>query len=239
MYSWSPNVMEAAGYSGLDFMRIDTEHTWRQDSSMEDLIRAAYLTHIAPIIRVDRDNPALIRKALEIGAQAIIVPDIHSPQDAEGVVRASKFPPIGQRGYSGNVWSAAWGTRAGAEWIEWSDTQPMIGAMIENHSAMDCITQILATEGLDFVLFGPADYAMSLGWRRPAKESKEVQDALKRTIEAAALAGKHVMLGVSTDPEELRRYRGLGVTMFEFSNDLRVVGDVWGKARVALGEAFS
>ena len=61
----------------------------------------------------------------------------------------------------------------------------MIGFMIENHQAMTCIDEILAVEGLDFVLFGPADYAMSLGRRQPAKDSDEVQSTLRRTIEAA------------------------------------------------------
>jgi len=234
MYSWSPGVMEAAAYAGLDFMRIDTEHTWRQDASAEHLMRAALLAGIMPIIRVDRDSPALIRKALEIGAGGIIVPDVHSPEDAESVVRAAKFPPRGSRGYSGNVWSAGWGTSAGSEWIEWSDAEPLIGAMIENHEAMQCIDQILATQGLDFVLFGPADYAMSLGWRRTAKDSPEVQAAIQRTVEAAARSGKHVMLGVSGAQDELLRYQEMGITIFEFPNDLKVLGDAWGKSRGAL-----
>lgn len=226
--------MEAAGYSGLDFMRIDSEHTWRQDSSMEDLIRAAHLSGIAPIIRMDRDSLGLVRKALEIGAMGVIVSDIHSPQDVEDVVRASKFPPLGHRGYSGYCWSAGWGTSAGADWIEWSDDEPMIGAMIENLSAVEGLDRILAIEGLDFVLFGPADYAMSLGWRRTAKDSDEVQHALRLTVEAARRAGKHVMLGVSTDDHELRRYRELGITMLEVASDLKVLEDVWGRTQKAL-----
>ncbi len=163
MYSWGPNVMEVAGYVGLDFMRIDSEHAWRQDSSMEYLVRAANYAGIAPIIRVDKGNPHLIRKALEIGAGGIVVPHIQTPEAAEAVVRASKFPPQGFRGYSGHCWSAGWTTAAGREWVEWSDAEPMIGVMIENQQAMTCIDDILAVEGLDFVLFGPADYAMSLG----------------------------------------------------------------------------
>jgi len=162
MYSWGPNVMEVAGNTGLDFMRIDSEHAWRQDASMEHLVRAANCAGIVPIIRVDKGNPHLIRKALEIGAGGIIVPHIHTPEAAVAVVRASKFPPRGFRGYSGHCWSAGWTTAAGREWVEWSDAEPMIGVMIENHQAMTCIDEILAVDGLDFVLFGPADYAMSL-----------------------------------------------------------------------------
>jgi len=230
MFSWSPNVMEVAGYAGLDFMRIDNEHAWRQDASVEHLIRAAHCAGIVPIMRVDRENPYLIRKALETGAGGVIVPDVHTPEEAKAVVSASKFPPRGIRGYSGNCWSAGWGTAAGKDWVEWSDSEPMIGIMIENHRAMNCIDEILAVEGLDFVLFGPADYAMSLGWRQPAKDSDEIQGALRRTIEAAKKAGKHVMLGVGVGQSEVSKYRDMGITMFEFASDVKVLATVWGKA---------
>ncbi len=153
VYSWSPNVMDAAGLAGLDFMRIDNEHAWRQDSSAEHLIRAAVSADVMPIMRVDRDNPYLVRKALEIGAGGVIVPDVNSP--AEEVVKAAKFPPRGIRGYSSNCWSAGWGTAGGADWVKWSNTEPIIGVMIESVGAMDCVEEILAVDGLDFVLFGP------------------------------------------------------------------------------------
>ena len=231
MFSWSPNVIEVAGHVGLDFMRIDNEHAWRQDSSVEHLLRAAHCAGIVPIIRVDKDNPYLIRKALETGAGGIIVPDVHTPEQAAAVVMASKFPPRGTRGYSGNCWSAGWGTAAGREWVEWSDTEPMIGVMIENHEAMLCIDEILATDGLDFVLFGPADFSMSLGWRQPAKESDEIQEALKRTIKAAKKAGKHVMLGVGAGENDINKYREMGVTMFELASDLKILANVWHRAR--------
>jgi len=229
MYSWSPNVMEVAGYAGLDFMRIDNEHAWRQDASMEHLMRAAHCAGIVPLVRVDKDNPYLIRKALEIGAGGVIVPDVHTVKEAKAVVQASRFPPLGTRGYSGQCWSAGWGAAAGNEWIEWSDTEPMIGVMIEDQEAMGCVDDILALDGLDFALFGPADYAMSLGWRKTAKNSDEVQAALRRTVEAAKKANKHVMLGMAIDEEEVKGYVEMGVTMLEFVADLRVLRAGWGK----------
>jgi 2-keto-3-deoxy-L-rhamnonate aldolase RhmA len=112
----------------------------------------------------------------------------------------------------------------------------MIGVMIENHRAMACIDDILAVDGLDFVLFGPADYSMSLGWRGPAKERDEIQAALQRTIVAAKKAGKHVMLGVGTGEDDIRKYHDMGVTMFEFASDLRILASIWEQARhTALG----
>ena len=239
IYTWSPNVMEAAGLGGLDFMRIDNEHAWRQDNSAEHLMRAAVIADVVPIMRVDRDNPYLIRKALEIGAGGIIVPDVNTPEGAEAVVKASKFPPRGIRGYSGNCWSGGWGSKAGAEWVQWSDTEPMIGVMIENVKAMDCIDEIVAVDGIDFVLFGPADYSMSLGLRKPAKNDERVQAALKKTITATRKAGKHVMFNPGIDTDEIQKYVEMGITMLELSNDLGILRSVWAKTSKALEDMTS
>ena len=219
--------MEVAGYAGLDFMRVDNEHAWRQDRSAEELMRAAELVGVEVIMRVDRDNPYLIRKALEIGAGGVVVPDIASVAEAEAVVSAAKFPPRGRRGYSGNCRSGGWGSRAGADWIEWSDREPMVGVMIENTQAVACVEEILAVQHLDFVLFGPADYSMSLGLRKPARNDRLVQDALRQTIAAAKRCGKHVMFGVGTTLEEIMLYKDMGVTMLEVGNDLGILHASW------------
>ena len=66
VFSWSPYVVDVAGTAGLDYLRIDTEHAWRKDETIEHLIRAAIRGGGGPIVRVDRDDPYLVRKALEI-----------------------------------------------------------------------------------------------------------------------------------------------------------------------------
>jgi 2-keto-3-deoxy-L-rhamnonate aldolase RhmA len=236
IYSWSPNIMEISGYSGLDFMRIDNEHAWPQDRMPEHLIRAASIFEVVPLMRVDRDNPYLIRKALEIGAGAVVVPNIHTPDEAEAVVKASKFPPAGVRGYSATCWSGGWGTKGGKEWVEWSDTEPMIGVMIEHIVAMEKIEEILSVEGLDYVLFGPADFSMSLGLREPRKNHPDVQNAMTKTVAAAKKYGKHVMLGVGTNIDEIKKYVDMGITMLEFSSDLAILHSVWEKTNRAILE---
>jgi 4-hydroxy-2-oxoheptanedioate aldolase len=227
IYSWSPNVMEIGGYCGLDFMRIDNEHAWRQDKSAEHLIRAATISNVVPLIRVDRDNPFLIRKALEIGAGAILVPNLQTPDEIRSVVKASKFPPLGIRGYSGSCWSAGWGTQAGKEWVQWSNAEPMIGVMIENESIMDHLDEILSIEGLDYLYFGPADYSMSLGLGEPKKNHPDVQDALKTIVAKARKCGVHVAFGVGTNLEEIQMYIDMGINMLEIGNDLNVLKSVW------------
>lgn len=223
IYSSSPAVVEAAGFAGIDFVRIDTEHTWRRDESLDHMIRAAIIADVVPIVRVDNHDPELIRKALEIGAGGIVVPQITSVEEAKAVVRASKFPPVGNRGFGNLCQSGEWGGFPAGEWIRWSNTQPIIGVMIETVSATDCIDEMMKIEGLDFALFGPADYSMSVGLGAPDFNHPKVQEGLRRTIAAAKAAGKHVMYGVGLTDESIAKGIEMGVSMLELAHDVVIV----------------
>jgi len=233
-YSWSPAIMESAGHAGLDFMRIDAEHSWRQDHTMEHLVLAARYAGVEPIIRVDRDDPYVIRKALEIGAGGIICPQIETPAEAKAVVRAAKFPPKGIRGYSSICHAGGWGKKTGNAYVEWSDREPLIGVMIETASAVEKVEAIMAVDGVDFVLFGPADLSMSYGLRRPDQNHPKVFGALERTIAAARSNGKHVMFDTGLDPAGQDRWAKLGVTMFEIDSDLGICRRTWAANAEAL-----
>jgi len=234
VYSWSPSVVDVIGSVGLDYLRIDTEHAWPRDGQLEPLIRAAIMGGVVPIVRIDRDNPYLARKALEIGAGGIVVADVCSVEQAESVVQSAKFPPRGIRGYSSNCWSAGWGAAAGAEWVQWSNREPMIGVMIENVAAMQSIDGILAVDGVDFALFGPADYSMSLGLGAPVPRDDRVQAAIEATAQAAHDAGKYFSLVVGTDPINIEKYIHVGVDMLELGNDLGIVRAIWTSTRAAV-----
>jgi len=223
IYSSAANVVEAAGYSGIDFIRIDTEHAWRRDESLEHMIRAAIISDVVPIVRIDRDDPYLARKALEVGAGGIVVPHVRSVADAKAVVAAAKFPPRGTRGMGSLCISGEWGRRARDEWIAWSDAEPMIGVMIESADAIPVLDGIMGVDGLDFVLFGPSDFGMSLGTNDAAEIKARTEDALTRTCAAARAAGKHVMFGVGMNDVEIEARIKQGVTMLELSHDVVIV----------------
>ena len=231
MTALSPNLVELAGFCGFEWCRIDTEHNWRQDTTVEHMIRASVVGDISPIVRVDKDDPYLIRKVLEIGAEGFIVPAIKYPQEVESVVQAAKFPPLGERGFSTLCYSAGYGLVDGNEWREWSNNETMVGVMIETKEAVENIEEIMAVPGLDFVLFGPADYSISIGLGKPDKENPKVQDAIKRTADAAARNGKYVMLGIGVPwKEEADKYIGMGITMIEVGHDYSVLGRSWRQA---------
>ena len=229
--SFSPNLVEVAGFSGFDFCRIDNEHAWRQDSMLEHMLRAAIIADIVPLVRIDKDNPYLIRKVLEIGAGGIIVPEIKDVAEVERVVAAAKFPPKGHRGFSTLCFSAHYGISPASDWLTWSNDETLVGVMIEKPEAVEQVDAIMSVEGLDFVLFGPADYSVAIGLPGPDKNHPRVQEAIQCTTGAAAKHGKAVMIGVSSPwEEESAKYLDMGCRMIEIGHDYSVLAWAWQNA---------
>ena len=229
IYSFSPAIVELAGFAGLDFCRIDNEHAWRQDESTENVIRGALLSGIVPLLRIDRDDPYLVRKALETGAGGIIVPHVHSREEVEEIVKAAKFPPLGKRGYGGLCLSGQWGANAGVEWLEWSNAETLIIPMIEDVAAIPNLDAIMSTEGLDGVFFGPADFSISAGIPLQTGHEKVI-NALRKTVEIANKYGKFVIFGAGFPQwETVRKVRDLGVKAIELGHDVSILRAVWSR----------
>ena len=110
-----------------------------------------FCSDIVPLLRIDHDNPHLLRKAFEAGAGGVIVPHIRTQQEAQAIVQATKFPPIGKRGYGGQCFSAKWGIKAGIEWMELWNKETLVIPMAEDIEALVNIDSIMATEGVDAI----------------------------------------------------------------------------------------
>jgi 4-hydroxy-2-oxoheptanedioate aldolase len=228
VFSNNPTIVEVAGYSGLDFIRIDNEYSWRRDESMEHMIRAAYVAEITPILRIDKGDHYLVNKALEIGAGGVLVPDIRTKEEVQELIKAAKYPPRGTRGYSSACFSGQWGAMGVEDWLNRNQNEILVGIMVENEHIISQLDSVLSMEGLDFVLFGPADYSMSIGLGGPQKNHPKVQDAIKKTAEVADKYGKPVGIGVGYPwEEEARKYIDLGCRMLEIGNDVSVLRSVW------------
>jgi 4-hydroxy-2-oxoheptanedioate aldolase len=233
--SYSAAAVETAGYSGLDFCRIDNEYSWRRDEGMENMLRAAALTGITPMVRVEKGAPYLISKIFQAGAGAVLVSDINSYEEALAVVKASKFAPKGHRGMSSFSFSGGWGTRGGEDFADWGDTQLMVGIMVENEGVVGQLDKIFAIEGLDYALFGPSDYSMSLGFRSTKKNHPKVQEAIKKACEAANKHKKFVGIGIG-EPwvEEAKKYIEMGCRFIEAGHELAILRGVLNSAAAGI-----
>jgi len=222
--SYSPVFVELAGYAGLDYVFIDTEHIWRRDAGIESMIKSADLVGITALVRVDKDDPYLIRKILEIGAHGVVLPHISTKEEVESIVKASKFPPRGTRGI-GLCYSGKWGTVNSAEWMNWSDEETLCAFLVEDQKALDNIDDLLSVEGLDIVHFGPSDYTNSIGLRGQTDHPK-VMEARRKIIAAAKRNGKATMMSAAT-LEQAKMYIDLGAQLINLGFDTGIAFSRW------------
>lgn len=203
-----PAIVEAAAHAGFDFVVIDTEHTDMSLETVGTLIRAADGApgDLGVIVRPAWNDPVRIKRVLDLGVDGIIVPMIDTPENAEELVRATRYPPDGVRGVA-----ATRGSGYGDEFVEYVESEHrslIVIAQIETETGVENADEIAAVDGVDSLFVGPADLSASLGvfaeWH-----SEKLGDAMARVIEAGNDAGVPVgTLTVRADDVDDRIERG-------------------------------
>ncbi|CAN5726700.1 2-keto-3-deoxy-L-rhamnonate aldolase [soil metagenome] len=145
----------------IDFIWIDTEHSPYGTESLDAVPVLARQQGVAPMIRVAWNDPALIKKAFDIGAVAVMVPQISTAEEAARAVQYARYPPEGQRGVS-----PLWPLIAGEDWgevIRTANAETVLVLQIESQQAYDNIDEIAKVPGIDVLFVGPMDLSASLG----------------------------------------------------------------------------
>jgi len=127
---------------------------------VENMVRAAELVDVTPIVRVQSDDPSTITRTLDRGAGGVQVPHINTRAQAEAAVRAAKFAPIGHRGYAGG--RAALGVQG--SFTSHANEETMVIAMLEEVEALKNLDAILTVEHIDAFFIAPGDLAQSMGY---------------------------------------------------------------------------
>jgi len=225
IYSTSAMAIEVAGNWGLDFVFVDAEHTsLGVDRDMEKLILAAKCAGIHSLVRVRGTLEWDIRKALEMGASGVIIPQVHTAEQMRSIIRYSKFPPLGRRGGDSSVRSANY-AGPGFDWASYTQAEnarSVIVPMAESYEFFDNIDEILDVEGIDAVHFGPADYSLS---RQLPVDYRlghpEVLARLQLLIEKCHARAIQVMVPCfPADGETARRLIDMGSDMLLMGSDL-------------------
>jgi 2-keto-3-deoxy-L-rhamnonate aldolase RhmA len=179
-----PFAAEVMGGSGTDFLIIDMEHAAITLDRLQNMLIALHPTPATILVRAPALDPVIIKQILDVGAEAVVVPDISSPEACAQAVRSARYFPDGDRGFGPRRASRLWGTRA--DYIARANSEVGLYVMIESQRALGRLDAILATPGLDGAIVGPADLAVSMGFlqdqKNPAVDaaSVEILDACRR-----------------------------------------------------------
>ena len=144
------------------------------------------------MIRVAWNDPALIKKAYDVGAVAVMVPQVDSAEEAARAVEYAKYPPEGARGLT-----PSWTRIAGEDFshvIKTANEETVVVLQVESRQAFDNLEEMAKVPGVDVLFVGPLDLSASVG-RISDTKAKEVQEIMKEV--PRMLSGSKVVPGTT------------------------------------------
>jgi 2-keto-3-deoxy-L-rhamnonate aldolase RhmA len=188
-----PMVSEILCQAGFDWLAVDMEHSALTLPQTQDHVRIIQLSGLPALVRVEENNPNIIKRVMDTGADGVIVPMVNSRAEAEKAVNAVRYPPVGTRGVG-----LARAQGYGLNFPEYKKSvgKKLVIIQIEHIKAVENLEDILTVPGIDAFLVGPYDLSGSLGLPGQFDHPK-VSAALKRIMKVAKQlnmpAGFHVI----------------------------------------------
>jgi 2-keto-3-deoxy-L-rhamnonate aldolase RhmA/uncharacterized protein (DUF1330 family) len=213
-------IAEIAKSAGFDSIYIDLEHNSFSLDTTGQICLACLSAGITPLVRVPRNTGDVIGRVLDGGALGVIAPHIESAKDAQEVVRAAKYPPLGERSFTGSLPHLRYQTIPTSEVFSVMNEATMVVAMIESAEALRVIDEIAAVSGVDMLLIGTNDLCASLGI--PGQLDHElIQQAYAKAMRACRMNGKQLGIGgLAAQPKLIEQYIQLGARYVSTGTDL-------------------
>ena len=217
----SPQVQEIMGYSGLDFTIIDFEHGTHDLISAENMMRSQNLTGAGSVVRVPEEAHYLISKVLDMGVNAVQIPQVSTKEAALKAVSTAKFPPQGSRGAAHVARAARYASMDRMVYFGGANENTVIIIQIEGIEGCNNADEIMTVPGIDVIFIGPHDLAHSLGI--PGQIDSPILEAkMEELVNKAKSHGKWVGTYVETT-EKAKKWAKLGVQYIAFSSDVEIL----------------
>lgn len=213
---------EVVGRAGFDWVCVDMQHGLAGQETMVSMLQALDACGVPAVVRVEWNDPGSIMRALDAGAQGIVVPMVESADDARRAAQASHYPPTGFR---------SWGpARAGlgrkGYTVGSANASIVCMVMIETREAIANLDDILSVEGVDGAYVGPSDLAISCGLPPNDAEGLEPSEPLAGLIRdvLAGCRSHDLVAGIHCpDVEAARGWAREGFRMLAVANDASVL----------------
>jgi len=214
-------TMDIIASTGLDFAIIDREHGPITFETAQEMSIACESRGVSPIMRVGDIEKSFIQNALDIGVHGIQVPNIDTVQNAKDVIKCSKYPPVGDRGFSPFTRAGNYSIHNANSLTSVANDNTVVILNIEGQDAVQNLDAIMEVEHVDILFVGLFDLSKSLGI--PGDVSNPlVINMLKEIITKADKVGKHVGT-IATTPEKVTDFLDMGVKYMVYLVDCDVL----------------
>ena len=218
----TPSVLTLLQAAGLDYARLDLEHSAFSIETVADMAALARALDFPLVVRPPEGNRQWITRLLDAGVWNLHIPQVENAQQAAEIVAATRYAPLGSRGMYGSGPHTGYRARPPAEHLATANARVHVTAMLESRHAFDRLDEIAAVPGIDALTIGPTDLAQDLGVLGTPAQAAVLREHRIRLGEAARKHGKTVAMAVDTF-EAVRDVIALGATIVNYSSDVGVL----------------
>jgi 4-hydroxy-2-oxoheptanedioate aldolase len=182
--------IELLAGSGFEWLLIDTEHSPSDVTNVMAQLQAVAPYPVAAVVRPACNDPVLIKRYLDIGAQTLLIPFVQNAEEARQAVRSTRYAPNGMRGVSALTRASRFGRVS--DYAKSCERELCLLVQVETLSALERIEEIATVDGVDGIFIGPADLAADMGHvgepGNPAVKAR-VEEAIARIVGCGKPAG--------------------------------------------------
>ncbi|MBI5133467.1 MAG: 2,4-dihydroxyhept-2-ene-1,7-dioic acid aldolase [Thaumarchaeota archaeon] len=215
-------IAEIVSDCAFDWITIDMEHSVTSLSQAQQMMQVISRANKVPLVRLPDHSATTIKRVMDAGAAGVIVPNVKTAEEAQAIVSAVKYPPVGTRGVG---LARAQGYGLGfEEYKAWINNGSIIIVQIEHVLGVENLKKILEVPGIDGIFIGPYDLSASIGLPGKLNDPKVealVQKAMKITLDMGFSAGYHV---VAPDVNEVKARIKQGFNFVGYSLDTLMLG---------------
>lgn len=218
-----PNIVRLINNQGYDFVLIDGEHGYFDDTQIANITAVADGIGLPVLVRTATCDRAVITRLMDIGVRGILLSSTESVEEAQQLVDVCRYAPEGHRSVSTFRAHTGYMKADMKTVMENANRRTLVLLQIESEHAASIADQLMAIDGVDGAVIGPNDMSQDMGIIGQYKHPRMV-NAMTATVEAARKAGK--WSGIITTSKELLDFaRGLGMTFFSIGSELNMLSN--------------
>jgi len=218
----TPGVLTLLQAAGLDFARVDMEHSPFSMETVADMAALARALDFPLVVRPPEGSREWITRLLDAGVWNLHVPQVDTPEQAAAVAACCRYAPLGSRGMYGFGPHTEYHTLPPAEHVAAANARVHVTAMLETRRAFDRLDEIASVPGIDALTIGPTDLAQDLGVLGAPTQRQLLDQYRRRLVEAARKHGKAVAM-LTDSVQGVREMIALGATIVNYASDAAVL----------------
>ena len=185
-FTGDDKLIEILGKTGFDYVWLDTEHSALNPRALEQTMRTCEAAGLIPIVRIpDPADGTSARRALEAGAETVIIPMVRSAADVEGIISSLTFPPDGKRGLCPGLRVPGYSVAIFNDYMKENNANLYVIPMIETVDGLNDVEAICAIPQVKALVFASGELSFAMGEGAAADNSPKVQDAHRKVLAAA------------------------------------------------------